>query len=119
MACFFSVLRHLKMTAEINFTDLKQKMALLKELNIDSEKHEFTNAQRDRYIALRREVARKLLPLFEDLQETKMLQYWFRKQDAPTLKEATRALEEDGIDSTMGDLGGPFENSGITLSIVD
>ena len=104
------------MTSTINFTDLKQKMQLLKELHAQSERFE-SGDQRDRYIALRREVSRKLLPLFADLEETEMLSYaLFNGTTAATnMKQTLDSFE--GLCATVGDLGEACENSGIQLSL--
>ena len=69
------------MTSSINFTDLKQKMIILKEMNTMLTEPDFVygSAPHLRYIELRKEVSRILAPLFEDLNETGMLLLWTKK----------------------------------------
>ena len=110
-----STIYSLNMTSSINFTDLCQKMELLKELHAETERLE-SGEQRQRYIDLRREVSRKLLPLFADLEETNMLMYWIRKENYPSLK---RAIKTGNECFSLGELGEACENSGIQLSLMD
>ena len=107
------------MTSSINFTDLTQKMKLLKELHVGADLICPSSAEHKRYIALRREVSQKLLPLFADLEETKMLMYWIRKVNVPSLKYAIKSVDEEGCYSTLGELGDACENSGIMFSLMD
>ena len=99
------------MTSTINFTDLKQKMELLKELHVAFRADvdgDVLNAadwmtKRNRYVALRREVSNKLMPLFEDLENTEMLVLFTRRPEA--YASTTENLEVNG------------ENSGIQMSV--
>ena len=107
------------MTSTINFTDLKQKMGLLCQLHAEStipanDGLLGTWDKRERYIELRREVSRILMPLFTDLNFTEMLVLWTKgtaktmaEVDAdPTLKiSQLDTLEFNGL------------NSGIQMSI--
>ena len=102
------------MTSTINFTDLKQKMELLKELHVafraDVDGDVLNEAEwmtkRNRYVALRREVSNKLMPLFEDLQNTEMLILWTHGPVVDNHNHATtQNLEVNG------------ENSGIQMSV--
>ena len=112
-----STIFSLNMPSSINFTDLCQKMELLKELNTEFEEH--NEAERQRYHALRREVSRKLLPLFADLEETEMLSYalFNRTTAATNMKRSLDSFEEFRDAATTGDLGDPCENGGIQLSL--
>ena len=69
------------MTSSINFTDLKQKMVLLKEMKKMLTEPDFVcgSARHKRYIELRKEVSRILAPLFEDLNETGMMILWTKR----------------------------------------
>ena len=85
------------MTSSINFTDLKQKMILLKEMNQESPHP--GSARHNRYIELR-EVARILVLLFEDLNETEMMLLWTK----PTATKETSSLdtlEFNGLNSGL------------------
>jgi hypothetical protein len=104
------------MTSTINFTDLKQKMELLCQLHAESNipANDGQWDRRERYIELRREVSRILMPLFTDLNFTEMLVLWTKgtaktmaEVDAdPTLKiSSLDTLEFNGL------------NSGIQMSI--
>jgi hypothetical protein len=64
------------MTSTINFTDLTQKIELLKTLHVESQKDEYSMAERDRYIEVRKEVSAILTPLFTDLNFADMLILW-------------------------------------------
>ena len=93
------------MTSTINFTDLKQKMELLCQLHAESNIPANQTGQwekRERYIELRREVSRILMPLFTDLNFTDMLILW------------TRTGDNAGSLDTL-ELNGP--NSGLMMSI--
>ena len=102
------------MTSTINFTDLKQKMELLKELHVafraDVDGDVLNEAEwmtkRNRYVALRREVSNKLMPLFEDLQNTEMLSLFTR-----------RPVVDNHNHSTLENLEVDGENSGIQMSV--
>ena len=93
------------MTSTINFTDLKQKMILLKEMNQEFEQPTavFGSARHKRYIELRKEVTRILAPLFEDLNETGMMLLWTK----PTPNSLSR------IDELVFN----GENSGLEMSV--
>jgi len=79
-------------------------MLLLKELHREFRKGDWDMPQRDRYVALRHEVAEKLMPLFADLDETGMLLLWTH---GPTINNHNH--------STIDDLALSGENSGIQL----
>ena len=99
----------------INFTDLTQKMVVLKELHAEHSDfcervmtgQEVDEARHARYVALRGEVARKLLPLFKDLEETDMLFFWNRGVTETRLSEA----------GNFGNLGDARENGGVQLTL--
>ena len=71
------------MTSSINFTDLQQKMVILKEMNKMLTEPDFVcgSAPHVRYIELRKELSKILAPLFEDLNETGMLLLWTKSTD--------------------------------------
>ena len=75
------------MTSSINFTDIEQKIQLLKELHAKEETQ--SASQRERYIQLRKEVARKLCPMFKDLENMDMLFYYDIARDETDLLHAT------------------------------
>lgn len=84
------------MTSTINFTDLKQKMALLCKLHAESNIPANQTGEWDkqeRYVELRREVSRILMPLFTDLNFTDMLILW--------TKGTAKTLEEIDADPTL------------------
>ena len=87
------------MTSSINFVDLTQKMNLLKELHAETEGG--NEERRARYIELRREVARLLMPLFGDLTETDMLILATFRPDSASVD----TLKADGV------------NGGVQLSV--
>jgi hypothetical protein len=116
------------MTAAINFTDLKQKLAILGQLHeeqlkkgeimpgqldsavklgnpgvrVTSKVDEVDNEEDKRYIALRQEVSRILTPLFNDLSSIDMLQLWHEIPGQPTYTRDV--LEFTGVaDSEMTD----------------
>ena len=91
-------------------------MKLLKELHVGADLICPSSAEHKRYIALRREVSRKLLPLFADLEETNMMMYWIRKENVPSLK---RYIKTGNECFSLGGLGEACENSGIQLSLMD
>jgi hypothetical protein len=93
------------MTSTINFTDLNQKMELLCQLHAESNIPANQTGEwerRERYIELRREVSRILMPLFTDLNFTDMLLLWTQNGDNTSSLDT---LEFNGL------------NSGIQMSI--
>ena len=90
------------MTSTINFTDLKQKMIILKDMNQEFEKPTavFHSARHKRYIELRKEVSRILAPLFEDLNETGMMLLW-TKPTATNESSSIDCLEFNGLNSGL------------------
>ena len=90
-------------------------MVLLKELHAETSDYcervmtgkTVDEARHTRYVALRREIARKLLPLFKDLEETDMLLFWNRGITETRLSEA----------GDFGNLGDACENSGVQLTL--
>lgn len=102
----------------INFTDLTQKMTLLKELYANRDT--LDGVARRRYIAIRHEVATKLLPLFDDLEQTDMLDYHLRK-DSAAGTNTEEAINSDGWKvgncGTVGKLGNACDNSCIQLML--
>ena len=94
------------MTSTINFTDLNQKIALLKELHQKFQAWDGNMEQRERYVALRREVSTKLLPLFGDLADMNMLMLWTEKP-----------VVDNHNTSTLDNLEVSVENSGIQMRV--
>jgi hypothetical protein len=95
-------------SSTINFTaDFEQKMQALCQLHAESNipANQGAWANRERYIALRREVAGLLDPLFTDLNFTEMLVLWTK----PTADNSGR--------STIDTLEYNGENSGLQMSI--
>ena len=62
----------------LNVVDLTQKLALLKDLSEAPVENGTTpsSAQLERFVALRIEIAEKLVPLFKELEKFKMLLVW-------------------------------------------
>ena len=103
-------------TSSINFIDLKQKMALLKDLHTEFIKPDANwdmdnpNGLRNRYIEVRNEVSDTLIPLFLDLNQTNML-VLFTKGNAETYQETiddptkklnlVETLEFNGVNSGL------------------
>ena len=108
------------MTSTINFVDLSAKMTLLKELHTEGglPENEDNWDKRERYIALRREVAGLLLPMFKDLEELDMLIYvLFGGTTAQQNMVYSMPSLMDGDTATCGTLGEACVNGGIQLSL--
>ena len=90
------------MTSTINFTDLQQKMLLLKEMHreFNCSDADFHSARHKRYIELRKEVSRILAPLFEDLNETELMILW-TKPTATNESSSLDSLEFNGLNSGL------------------
>ena len=105
---------------QVNFVDLTQKMALLKEMHTEAVQSENDDNwdRRERYIALRREVAGILVPLFHDLENMDMIMYvLFGGTEAH--QNMANCMPIDDNSATMGNLGDACVNGGIQLCLKD
>ena len=96
------VSKNLDRTAEYQtFVDLKDSIEELKALHNDNARLN-DNAKQDEYIAKRREVSHKMLPLIDQLVELEMFHCNSKGQGGLT---------------TTDSLAQPFENSGISFTL--